>query len=90
MAQPDFARILADPLKLSRQWSQEGRGVIGCLDSYIPEEFIHAAGMIPLRLLGSTENVVLADSPTSPSLLASWLGASWSRACGETLLTWRE
>ncbi len=62
MAQPDFAQILADPLKLSRQWSQEGRRVIGCLDSYIPEEFIHAAGMIPLRLLGSIGNIVLADS----------------------------
>lgn len=62
MAQPDFGQILADPLKLSRQWSQEGHRVIGCLDSYIPEEFIHAAGMIPVRLLGSTGNIVLADS----------------------------
>ncbi|MBI2366872.1 MAG: 2-hydroxyacyl-CoA dehydratase [Deltaproteobacteria bacterium] len=62
MVQTEFARILADPLELSRQWSREGRKVIGCLDSYIPEEFIHAAGMIPLRILGSTGNVTLADS----------------------------
>ncbi len=62
MVQAEFARILADPLELSRQWSREGRKVVGCLDSYIPEEFIHAAGMTPLRFLGSTENVVLADS----------------------------
>ena len=62
MVQTEFARILADPLELSRQWSREGRKVIGCLDSYIPEEFIHAAGMIPLRILGSTANVTLADS----------------------------
>lgn len=62
MVQAKFARILADPLELSRQWSREGRKVIGCLDSYIPEEFIHAAGMIPLRILGSTGNVTLADS----------------------------
>jgi bcr-type benzoyl-CoA reductase subunit C len=58
----EFARMLADPLKLSRQWAREGRKVIGCLDSYIPEEFIHAAGMVPLRILGSTGNVTLADS----------------------------
>ena len=62
MVQTEFARILADPLELSRQWSREGRKVIGCLDSYIPEEFIHAAGMIPPRILGSTGNVTLADS----------------------------
>ncbi len=62
MAQPDFTQILDDPLKLSRQWSQEEHRVIGCLDSYIPEEFIDAAGMVPLRILGSTGNVVLADS----------------------------
>lgn len=62
MVQAEFAQTLADPLELSRQWSREGRKVIGCLDSYIPEELIHAAGMIPVRLLGSTKNVVLADS----------------------------
>jgi len=62
LVQTEFARILADPLELSRQWSREGRKVIACLDSYIPEEFIHAAGMIPLRILGSMGNVTLADS----------------------------
>jgi benzoyl-CoA reductase/2-hydroxyglutaryl-CoA dehydratase subunit BcrC/BadD/HgdB len=62
LVQAEFAQTLADPLELSRQWSREGHKVIGCLDSYIPEEFIHAAGMIPVRLLGSTKNVVLADS----------------------------
>jgi benzoyl-CoA reductase/2-hydroxyglutaryl-CoA dehydratase subunit BcrC/BadD/HgdB len=60
--QTEFAQILADPLELSRQWTREGRKVVGCLDSYIPEEFIHAAGMISLRLLGNTENIALADS----------------------------
>lgn len=62
MAPAEFARILADPLELSRQWSRAGRKVIGCLDSYVPEEFIHAAGMIPLRILGSTGDVTLANS----------------------------
>lgn len=62
MAPTEFARILADPLEPSRRWSREGRKIIGCLDSYIPEEFIHAAGMIPLRVLGSSGNVTLADS----------------------------
>ena len=74
MVQTEFAQILADPLELSRRWSREGRKVIGCLDSYIPEEFIHAAGMIPLRILGSTANVTLADSylPVFAGKLASY------------------
>ncbi|MBI2988839.1 MAG: hypothetical protein HYY45_18915, partial [Deltaproteobacteria bacterium] len=46
LVQTEFAQILVDPLELSRRWSREGHKVIGCLDSYIPEEFIHAAGMI--------------------------------------------
>jgi benzoyl-CoA reductase/2-hydroxyglutaryl-CoA dehydratase subunit BcrC/BadD/HgdB len=62
LAPAEFARILADPLELSRQWSRAGRKVIGCFDSYVPEEFIHAAGMVPLRILGSTGDVTLADS----------------------------
>lgn len=62
MVETEFARILADPLESSRQWFREGRKLIGCLDSYVPEELIHATGMIPLRVLGSTGNVVLADS----------------------------
>jgi len=62
LVQAEFARILANPLELSRRRSAEGHQLIGCLDSYVPEEFIRAAGMIPLRVMGSTENVVLADS----------------------------
>jgi len=89
LVQSEFTRILADPLELSRQWSRQGRKVIGCLDSYIPEEFIHAAGMSPLRILGSTGNVTLADSYL-PVFAGKLLAASWSRACEGTSSTWRE
>jgi len=58
----ELSQVLCNPLEFSRQWSREGRRVIGCLDNYVPEEFIHAAEMIPLRLLGSTEGVTLADT----------------------------
>jgi benzoyl-CoA reductase/2-hydroxyglutaryl-CoA dehydratase subunit BcrC/BadD/HgdB len=62
VVQAEFNRILSDPLESSRQLSREGRRVIGCMDSYVPEEFIHAMGMVPVRLLGSPESITLADA----------------------------
>jgi benzoyl-CoA reductase subunit C len=32
------------------------------LDNYVPEEFIHAMGMVPVRLMGSPESITLADA----------------------------
>jgi len=60
--QDEFDRILSDPLESSRQLAREGHRVIGYMDSYVPEEFIHAMGMIPVRLLGSSESITLADA----------------------------
>ena len=62
MIQAEFNQILSDPLQSIRQLSHEGHKVIGCLDSYVPEEFIHAMGMVPVRLLGSAESITLADA----------------------------
>lgn len=60
---PDvFATVLADPLAPSRTWARQGERVIGCLDNYVPEELVHAAGLRPIRLLGSPDNVDLAAS----------------------------
>ena len=60
--QDEFNEILSDPLASTLQLSKQGRPVVGCLDSYVPEEFIHAMGMVPVRLLGSAENITLADA----------------------------
>jgi benzoyl-CoA reductase subunit C len=60
--QAELEQILSDPLESTRQLSREGHRVIGCCDSYVPEEFIHALGMVPVRLLGSAESITLADS----------------------------
>jgi benzoyl-CoA reductase subunit C len=62
VVQAEFKQILSDPLESTRRLSSEGRRVIGCLDSYVPEEFIHAMGMVPVRLLGSAESITLADA----------------------------
>ena len=43
----------------SRQWkaAAPGRKVIGFLPTYVPREIIHAAGMLPLGVLGGGENM---------------------------------
>lgn len=35
------------------QWKEGGKKVIGVLCSYVPEEIIHAAGMLPWRIMGT-------------------------------------
>jgi benzoyl-CoA reductase subunit C len=46
----------------SRLKQESGKKVVGYVCSYLPEELIIAAGAHPLRLLGTKENVHLADS----------------------------
>jgi benzoyl-CoA reductase subunit C len=62
VVQEEFDRILSDPLESGRRLAREGRKILGYMDSYVPEEFIHAMGMIPMRLFGSSESITLADS----------------------------
>lgn len=57
-----FAKVLEEPYKWLSSWKLANRKkVIGCLPMYIPEEIIHAAGMLPVTLLGNKEPVTLAD-----------------------------
>jgi len=40
----------------ARAWlGQTGHEVVGCFCSYVPEEIIYAAGLLPVRMLGSHE-----------------------------------
>ena len=43
----------------AREWkaAKEGRKVIGYLPVYVPREIIHAAGMLPLGILGGGDNL---------------------------------
>lgn len=65
-----FARIVEDPYKLASTWKRQGRKVIGCLPMYVPEEMLHATGMLPLTLLGSDEPIAVADSYLQPCVCA--------------------
>lgn len=43
----------ANRSKFPLEWKKQGKKVVGVLCSYVPEEIIHAAGMLPWRVLGT-------------------------------------
>ena len=47
--------------KTVAKWKDEEKKIIGWLCSYVPEEIIHAAGALPIRMMGRKE-VVTGDS----------------------------
>lgn len=47
----------------ARQWKGQGGCVVGYLCSYMPEEIVHAAGMLPYRVMGYwREDILLAEA----------------------------
>jgi benzoyl-CoA reductase subunit C len=45
-----------------RRWRQRGGKVVGHFQVYFPEEIVHAAGMLPLKIRGAPLESTLADS----------------------------
>ena len=60
-----------------QKWKEEGKKVIGYTCTYVPEEIIHAAGMLPVRVTGGGKQIALtdADMQLNPKL------CSYSRTC---------
>ena len=55
--------IAADPYAYARKWRADtGRPVLGFFCSYTPEEIIHAAGALGVRLFGSGAAIEKADA----------------------------
>ncbi len=44
--------------KWAMEWKNQGKKVIGVLSSYVPEEVIYAAGMLPWRVTGTWQSEV--------------------------------
>jgi len=56
-----FAAVCAEPFAHARRAAAGGRRVAGHMCTYTPEELLHAAGMLPVRLLGWTDTTHRAD-----------------------------
>ncbi len=58
-----FTEIAAEPYEYARDRKKKtGEKVFGYFCTYFPEELLHAADILPMRILGDKDNVSLADS----------------------------
>lgn len=65
MSDNDFLAFVRDasrdPWGQIKRYSEQGRKVVGYLCSYVPEEYLYAAGLVPVRLLGRAQAISKAD-----------------------------
>lgn len=62
-----FSEIAANPYDYAAKWKEStGRRVFGYFCTYFPEELLHAAGILSIRILGVKENVSVADAHVQP------------------------
>jgi bcr-type benzoyl-CoA reductase subunit C len=55
--------IARDPYPMLRAWKKEGgRKIIGSTLADVPEELIHAAGMLPFTILGTNKSILRAST----------------------------
>lgn len=62
----EFTTVAQNPLQTAQRWKEAGKQVIGCFPMYVPEELIHAAGVLPITVLGSDKPITLADKYMQP------------------------
>lgn len=56
-----FEAVCADKYATAREAAERGTEVAGYMCSYAPQELLHAAGYMPVRILGRPGNTPLAD-----------------------------
>lgn len=61
--------------ELALSWKRDGGKIFGYFCSHVPEELIWAAGILPVQIRGSTENITLADAHLQPYV------CSFARGC---------
>jgi benzoyl-CoA reductase subunit C len=72
----EFRKIVAQRHEYAQDWKEKTGGkVFGYLCSYVPEEVMYAAGILPVRILGTGEPTLEADK----YILPMW--CSFSRDC---------
>lgn len=62
VAKSQLIKMFKDYQEWARKWRQGGKKVFGYFCSYVPEEILYAAQILPIRILGSPEPVDQADS----------------------------
>ena len=75
----EFQEAYRNRHKLAEGWKKAGKKLFGYFCNYTPEELIYAAGFIPLRIRGSSENIELADAHL-PSICCSFMRSALEEA----------
>lgn len=65
--------------QLAEDWKRSGKKVFGYFCNYTPEELIYSAGIIPVRIRGSAENIDLADAHL-PTFCCSYMRSALNEA----------
>lgn len=61
-----FKEVVTNRHQYAEEWKQRNQNkVVGWLCTYVPEEIIYAAGMLPVRILGSHEMQDVTDAHVS-------------------------
>lgn len=75
-----FHEIVENPVKTLSRWKEQTGGkIVGCLPMYMPEEIIHAAGVLPAILLKGTAELTVVEGVLQP-YLCSWLRSKFDSA----------
>lgn len=56
----ELAEVAAHPRRQLDKYLSEGKQVVGCFPIYVPEEIIHASGMIPMGIWGGRVTPAIA------------------------------
>lgn len=57
-----FEEAFAQRDIIARSWKQAGKALMGWVCTYVPEEIIYAADILPIRVLGGAKETPLADA----------------------------
>ena len=60
--------VLDDREAVARSWKEQGKKVVGWVCPYVPEELIHAADMLPFRVMGAPVTIVKGDAYLYPNI----------------------
>lgn len=70
-----FREAYTSRFERAKQFKESGKKVIGWMCIYVPEEIFHAAGMLPIRVLGVPGKTMKADAYFSSNM------CSFTRSC---------
>jgi benzoyl-CoA reductase subunit C len=74
-----FSEAYSNRHELAEGWKRGGSKLFGYFCNYTPEEIIYAAGIIPVRIRGSAENIQLADAHL-PTFCCSYVRTALDQA----------